>query len=119
MVAKRAFTLIEILMVILVIGIIAVITIPRFIDLRIEATNAKYEGCVAGIRSAIAIYYARTHLPEYEYLCTTANSYRTQNVPSPCYPANCNEINSIVISTGCNLNCSCYDSGTGSVIPCP
>lgn len=125
MAARRAFTLLETLMVILVIGIIAVITIPRFIDLRLDANNAKYEGCRAGMRSAVAMYYARSSLPEYDYLCTTTktdpapnNTYRDLAVTAPCYPASCDEIKSLIVSMGCDVDCSCYDPNTGQVIPC-
>lgn len=125
MAARRAFTLIETLMVVLVIGIIAVLTIPKFIDLRLEANNAKFEGCRGGMRSAVSMYYARSGLPEYEYLCITTktdpapnNTYRDTAVSAPCYPASCDELNSLIISMECDVDCSCYDSGTGAVIPC-
>lgn len=126
---ENAFTLLETIMVILIIGIIAVITIPKFLDLRIEATNAKFEGCRGAMRSAVAMYYARTSLPEYDYLCTTTNlspppnnTFRTVATTSPCYPASCDEFNDpvigIVIPMECNVDCSCYDSTTGNVVPC-
>ena len=43
---QRGFTLIEIIMVIVLLGIIAAIAIPKYIDLRTEAANATAGGIV-------------------------------------------------------------------------
>ncbi len=121
---KRAVTLLETVTVILIIGIIAVSTIPKFINLKLEANNAKFESCRGGMRSAVAMYQARTSIPEYEYLCKANtdpppnNPFRIATVPAPCYPASCEELNSLIISMDCDVDCSCYDANTGQVVPC-
>jgi prepilin-type N-terminal cleavage/methylation domain-containing protein len=43
---QRGFTLIEIIMVIVLLGIIAAIAIPKYIDLRTEAADATYADLV-------------------------------------------------------------------------
>jgi prepilin-type N-terminal cleavage/methylation domain-containing protein len=43
---ERGFTLIEIIMVIVLLGIIAAIAIPKYIDLREEAADATASGIV-------------------------------------------------------------------------
>jgi len=57
---QRGFTLIEIVMVIVLLGVLAAIAIPKYIDLKLDAQNATADGIVASVSSSAAIGYAKS-----------------------------------------------------------
>jgi len=56
--SQGGFTLIELVAVIVVLGILAVVAVPRFINLQEEANQAAVEGVAGGLASAFALNYA-------------------------------------------------------------
>lgn len=55
---EKGFTLIELVMVIVILGILTAVAVPKFIDLRTEAQTASLQGVVGNISSASAVNYA-------------------------------------------------------------
>lgn len=55
---QAGVTLIELVMVIVVLGILAAVAVPRFVDLSSEATTAAQTGNAAAVRSALTSYIA-------------------------------------------------------------
>jgi len=55
---QRGFTLIELVMVIVILGVLAAVAIPKFVDLKSDAQVAALQGVVGGINSASAVNYA-------------------------------------------------------------
>ena len=56
---QSGFTLIELVMVIVIIGILAAMAVPRFYNASNDALQAALDGSVAGVRSAYAIAIAQ------------------------------------------------------------
>ena len=138
---NKTFTLIELIMVIVIIGILGMIAIPKFINFRRDAQNAAAEGTISALRSAISIYYSRS--PHHQYLCTdcldvspnrpyevygetnpNCNGFRSgtsTNDEGACFPATIGELNFLLTapSQWVQDNGLCYDSTNGNTYECP
>ena len=60
--SEAGFTLIELVIVIVILGILASVAIPRYEDMREQARVSTLKGQLGSIRSAVAIQYARNAL---------------------------------------------------------
>ena len=60
--SQGGFTLIELVIIILVLGILAATAIPKFYDMSAKAKDAAEKGVVGGVRGGIAIMYASSVL---------------------------------------------------------
>ena len=56
--AQKGFTLIELVMVIVILGILSAIALPKFVDLTGKAAGASVTGVAGAVSSASAINYA-------------------------------------------------------------
>ena len=101
---QRGFTLIELVIIIVVLGILAAVAIPKYQDLSGEAREASARSALGSLRSGITIFYANQAVQTGNATWPTAAELRTPGtVMAQAIPPNPYQItapDSIVDATG-------------------
>lgn len=56
---QKGFTLIELVVVIVILGILAAVAVPKFVDMQNEAKKAAVEGARGSVKSAVGLVHAK------------------------------------------------------------
>ena len=76
---QKGFTLIELIITIVIIGVLAAVAIPKFLDLSNDAEKGVAAGVGAALASGTSVNYGRFKVPGYT-VCTALNT------PAACVP---------------------------------
>ncbi len=83
---KKGFTLIELIMVIVILGLLAAIGIPKYIDLSTSAKLSAAKGAIGSFRAAISISYANSAVangtPSFPLLANLSLLFADGKVPN-------------------------------------
>lgn len=126
--SQSGFTLIELVIIIVVLGILAAVAIPKYQDVTTEAQEAAVRSSLGALRSGITIYYANEAVttgkavwPSLDEL-NTVGVVMAQGLPGNPYCASAQYPDSVVlgVSKGILVGNDCgwaYNPATGNVWP--
>ena len=109
---KQGFTLIELVIIIILLGVLAAIAIPRYVDLRDQAIRASAQATLDAGRAAVQLDFADQILNNGTYTNALWNS--TGTIPGVMNAADVNDLEAELASSPNYPPQGAYDTPTGA-----
>jgi prepilin-type N-terminal cleavage/methylation domain-containing protein len=113
---QRGFTLIELVMVIVILGVLAAVAIPKFVDLKGDAVLAATQGVAGGLSSASAVNYAARSVKGTATGVAITDCANVSNALQSTLPTGYNITTPVAVAAGATVTCTLNNTSVSPTV---